>query len=257
MKIRHNRFKRELANLRPQIGIWSSLCSNIVAEIIATRGFDWTLVDMEHSPNDLASVLVQLQAYAAGDTEPVVRVPWNDMVMIKRILDLGAQSLLIPMVQSAKEAKQAVAATRYPPRGVRGMSVAHRGNRYGGVSDYISSIDQEMCVLVQVETRRALERVEEIAAVDGVDGVFFGPADISADFDIAGQTGHEDVTAAIMEGISRVKAVGKPTGILTGDLRLVNHWMKEGCVFVACGSDIGLLVKGVEKLRSDVSRMLE
>jgi 4-hydroxy-2-oxoheptanedioate aldolase len=253
MQFAANPFKQAIGQRRAQIGIWNSLCSIIAADILGTAGFDWVLIDMEHSPNDMMSVLGQLQAYEVGGTVPVVRPPWNDPVVVKRLLDLGALSLLFPMVQTAEEAQAAVRATRYPPHGIRGVSLVQRGNRFGRITDYLQRVEQEICVLVQIETRAALERIEEIAAVEGVDGVFFGPADLSADMGLIGQLAHDDVTAAIAEGAAKVAAVGKPTGILIGDLRLVAHWLKAGLSFVACGSDLGLLARGAENLRKQAA----
>ncbi|MDX1605195.1 MAG: HpcH/HpaI aldolase/citrate lyase family protein, partial [Candidatus Competibacterales bacterium] len=197
MQLAENRFKAAIRAGRPQLGLWSNLCSNLAAEVIATAGYDWILLDMEHAPNDLATVLSQLQALAAGPAMPIVRPPWNEPVMVKRLLDLGVFTLLFPMVQSAEEAAAAVASTRYPPDGIRGVALSHRGNRFGQIEDYFSRVGAELCVLVQIETRAALERIDEIAAVDGVDGVFFGPADLSADMGLLGQPGHPEVSAAI------------------------------------------------------------
>jgi 4-hydroxy-2-oxoheptanedioate aldolase len=257
MQFASNPFKEAISQNRAQIGIWNSLCSIIAADILGTAGFDWVLIDMEHSPNDMMSVLGQLQAYEVGGTVPVVRPPWNDPVVIKRILDLGAFSLLIPMVQTAEEARAAVSATRYPPTGIRGVSLAQRGNRYGRIGDYLQRVEKEICILVQIETRVALSNIEEIAAVDGVDGVFFGPADLSADMGLIGQPTHEDVVAAIDEGARKVAAVGKPTGTLIGDLKLVEHWLKSGFSFVACGTDIALLARGAENLREQAAKLAQ
>src|SRR5664279_3098173 len=161
-----NRLKAALRDHRRQIGLWSSLGSNVVAEVLAYAGYDWIVVDTEHAPSDPVEVLSQLQALAAGTAEPVVRVAWNDAVLMKRLLDIGARSLLVPFVQSAAEARAAVAATRYPPHGVRGVSVAHRANRFGRVPGYLQTAHQEICVLVQLETRTALAALEAIAAVE-------------------------------------------------------------------------------------------
>src|SRR5438552_13361845 len=162
-----NQFKHTLRESRPQIGLWASLCSNLSSEVIAGAGFDWILVDTEHAPNELPLVFSQLQALVGGTATPVVRPAWNDVVLIKRLLDIGVQSLLIPFVQSAAEARAAVAATRYPPQGVRGVAVSHRANRYGRVKDYLQRVHDELCVLVQIESRAALKDIEAIAAVDG------------------------------------------------------------------------------------------
>ncbi|MDX1607563.1 MAG: aldolase/citrate lyase family protein, partial [Candidatus Competibacterales bacterium] len=203
-------------------------------------------------PNDLATVLSQLQALAAGPAMPIVRPPWNEPVMVKRLLDLGAFTLLFPMVQSAEEAAAAVAATRYPPDGIRGVALSHRGNRFGQVEDYFSRVGAELCVLVQIETRAALERIDEIAAVDGVDGAFFGPADLSADMGLLGQPGHPEVSAAIALGFDRMRATGKAAGILTGDPGQAAGWLQAGFTFVACGSDTAVLARGTRSLLEQV-----
>ncbi len=252
MQFPTNRFKAALQAGKPQIGIWSSLCSNIVADVLGTAGYDWALIDMEHSPNEMTSVLGQLQAYEVGGTTPVVRPPWNEPVIVKRLLDIGATSLLFPMVQTPEEAAAAVRATRYAPNGIRGVSLATRTNRYGRIKDYLGRIEQEICVLVQAETRAAIARAAEIAAVPGVDGVFFGPADISADMGLLGQPGHPDVAALIRQGHDRVASVGKPSGILVNDVNQAVGWVKAGFGFVACGSDINLLARGAETLLANV-----
>src|SRR6185369_10305929 len=167
-----NLFKQAIREGRPQIGLWSSICSNLAAEVIAGSGFDWILVDTEHAPNELPTVFSQLEALAGGTAAPVVRPAWNDMVLMKRLLDIGVQNLLIPYVQTADEARAAVASTRYPPEGVRGVAVLHRANKFGRVKDYVNRIGEEICVLVQIETPTALRNIEAIAAVDGVDGLF-------------------------------------------------------------------------------------
>src|SRR6185503_13368877 len=197
MQMSSNRFKAAIRAGKPQIGFWSSLCSNIVAEVIGGSGFDWILIDTEHAPNELPMVLSQLQALMGGTAEPVVRPAWNDTVLIKRLLDIGAQNLLVPYVQTPEEARPAVAATRYPPAGVRGVAVAPRANRYGRVKDYLEKADREICLLVQIETRLGLENIEAIAAVQGIDGLFIGPSDLSADLGHLGNPGHPAVREAI------------------------------------------------------------
>src|SRR6185503_16637821 len=177
MDITPNQFKRALKAGKPQIGMWSSLSSHIVAEILANAGFDWVLLDTEHSPNELPMVQSQLHAMTGGSASPVVRPAWNDMVLIKRYLDIGAQSLLLPYVQSVEEAKNAVRYTRYPQEGVRGVAGSTRAAGYGRIKDYLKRANDEICVLVQVETRKAMASIEAIAETEGVDGVFIGPND--------------------------------------------------------------------------------
>lgn len=257
MKFPTNRFKQAIARDERQVGLWSTLCSNLVADVLASAGYDWIVIDMEHSANDLMSVLGQLQAYEVGDTTPVVRVPWNEPVMVKRLLDLGAFSLLFPMVQDADEAAAAVRSTRYPPQGVRGVALGQRANRFGRVEDYVERVEDEICVLVQIETRAALARVDEIAAVDGVDGVFFGPADLSADMGLLGQPGHPDVSAAIGDAAARAREAGKPTGILIGDENQAIGWLREGFAFVACGADTALLARGADGLVARVRAAID
>lgn len=253
MKFPTNTFKAAIRERRPQIGIWSSLCSNIVADVLGSAGFDWALIDTEHSPNEITAVLSQLQAYEYGGTTAIVRPSWNDAVQIKRLMDIGALTLLIPMVQNAAEAELAVRATRYPPKGIRGVSLNTRTNRYARMPDYLDRVEDEICVLVQVETRAALARVSEIASVEGVDGVFFGPADLSADLGYLGQMAHPEVVAAIEKAGAEVAKAGKPTGILVGDAKQAAHWVKLGFSFVACSSDLAILARGADNLRKQVA----
>lgn len=248
-----NTFKDAIVQKKPQLGLWNSLCSPVAADVIASAGYDWVLIDMEHSPNEIMSVLWHLQIYRGSKTVPVVRPPWNDPVTVKRLLDIGAFSFLFPMIQNAEEAAAAVRATRYPPRGIRGVSLSQRANRYGAVTDYLDRVDDLNCVLVQIETRAALDRVEEIAAVDGVDGVFFGPADLSADLGYMGKPAHPDVLDIIHDGVRRVAACGKPTGILAPDAAHSRQWLERGVSFVACGTDLNLLARGARQLLADVS----
>ena len=248
MDITPNAFKRGLAQGKLQIGLWSSLCSHIGAEIIADCGFDWILLDTEHSPNDVPILVTQLQGMMRGTATPIVRPAWNDTVLIKRILDSGAPGLLIPFVQTAEEAERAVAATRYPPHGIRGVSGSNRAARYGRIKNYLHAANEEICVLVQVETRSALDRLEEIASVPGVDGVFIGPADLAASFGHTGNQLHPDVQKAIEDAARRLKNIGKPAGILTPVEEDARRYISWGYGFVAVGSDVGLLVKGGDAL---------
>jgi len=248
MELQRNDFKAGLAAGKLQIGIWSSLCSNIGAEILSDSGFDWILLDTEHSPNEVPDLLQQLQAVQRGSATPIVRPAWNDMVLIKRVLDLGPQTVLVPYVQTRDEAVAAVAATRYPPKGVRGVAAGARASRYGRVSDYLKRADAEICLLVQVETRAALERLEEIASVEGVDGVFIGPSDLSASFGAIGQPGHPAVQEAIRGAAAMIRKCGKAPGILTTSEDEARRYIEWGYLFVAVGVDTGLLTRSADGL---------
>ena len=242
-----NRFKRALKEGKPQIGMWSSLSNHIVAEILAHAGFDWVLLDTEHSPNELPMVQSQLQAMAGGTATPVVRPAWNDMVLIKRYLDIGAQSLLLPYVQSADEARDAVRFTRYPQAGVRGVAGATRAAGYGRIPDYLKRAAEEICVLVQAETRLALKNLEAIAAVEGVDGIFIGPNDLAADLGYLGNWQHPDVWKAMEDAARRIRKAGKAPGILVGEAD-GKRCLDAGFLFVAVGADVGMLARGSDAL---------
>lgn len=250
MELPKNAFKRALQEGANQIGLWSSLSSNYTVEVIAGAGYDWILLDQEHSPNDLESLLAQLQAAAPYPAAAVVRVPWNDPVHIKRVLDIGAQSLLIPYVCSAAEAIAAVAATRYPPEGVRGVAGTTRATRFGRVKDYAKRAHEELCVLVQVETKPALDQLEAICAVDGVDGVFIGPADLHASMGHAGETSNPAILPLIEQAMRRIRKAGKAAGYLSPVEADVRRMIAAGCNFCAVGSDVGLLARGAEALRA-------
>src|SRR5262245_7885956 len=247
-QVSKNLFKQAIREGRPQIGLWTSLCSNLAAEVIAGAGFDWILIDTEHSPNELPIVFSQLQALVGGTAAPVVRPAWNDMVLMKRLLDVGVQNLLIPYVQTVEEARTAVAFTRYPPQGIRGVAVTHRGNRYGRVKDYFKRIGEEICVLLQIETRLALQNLEAIAAVEGVDGLFIGPSDLAAALGHLGEPGHPEVRAAIEDALKRIRKAGKAPGILAPVEADARYWLSVGCVVLAVGSDGGLLARHSEEL---------
>src|SRR5918993_5358579 len=209
MDIVLNPFKRAIKAGKLQVGLWSSLSSHVSVEVIAGSGFDWLLLDTEHSPNELPMVHGQLQAMVGGSAHPVIRPPWNDTVVIKRFLDVGVQSFLVPYVQDEAEARAAVAATRYPPKGVRGVATASRASRFGRVKDYFARAEEGLCVIVQLESRKALGNLEAIAAVDGVDGLFIGPSDLSADLGHLGDPGHAEVQHSIEDAIRRIQACGK------------------------------------------------
>lgn len=243
-----NPFKRSLGRNDLQIGLWSTLCSNISAEIIAHAGFDWILLDTEHSPNELPDLLRQLQAMTGGTATPVVRAAWNDPVLIKRILDIGAQSLLLPYVQTAQEAQQAVQSVRYPPKGIRGVSASSRASRYGRVKNYLTRADEEICLIVQIETRTGLDNLEAIAATDGLDGVFIGPADLSASLGHLGHPQHSETQAALHDAAQRLTRTGKAAGILTTVETDARRYIEWGYRFVAVGTDTTLLANSADAL---------
>lgn len=247
-EFKRNRFKAGLRDKKLQIGLWLSLCSNIATEIISDSGFDWLLLDTEHSPNEIPDLVTQLQAMQAGTATPIIRPAWNDAVLAKRALDIGVQTLLFPYVQNVEEAKAAVASTRYPPQGVRGVSVAARASRYGRTQGYLGKANDEICVLVQVETREAMNQLEAIAKVEGVDGVFIGPSDLAASLGHLGNPQHADVQAAMKDAVERLAKIGKPAGILTGNEEEVRRYIDWGYLFVAVGSDVGLLSKSADVL---------
>jgi 4-hydroxy-2-oxoheptanedioate aldolase len=249
MKLPKNTFKSALREGRPQVGLWCSLPGSYVAEALAGAGYDWLLLDTEHSPGDPLTVLPQLQAIASYPVSAVVRPASNDAVLVKRLLDFGAQTLLIPYVQDAAQARAAVAAMRYPPRGIRGVSGVTRATGFGRIAGYARQAEDELCLLVQVETQEALDAIEAIAAVDGVDGVFIGPADLAASLGHVGEPGHPDVMAKIEEAIARIRACGKPAGILTPDTAFARRCMALGTLFTAVGVDATLLARGAEALR--------
>jgi 4-hydroxy-2-oxoheptanedioate aldolase len=248
VQIERNTFKQALARRQLQVGLWSTLCSNVAAELVAHSGFDWILLDTEHSPNELPDLVHQLQAMKGGTASPVVRAAWNDTVLIKRILDIGAQSILLPYVQTADEAKRAANAVRYPPKGVRGVSGSSRASQYGRVKDYLSKADEEICLLVQIETRAALDQLEAIAQVEGIDGVFIGPADLSASLGHLGQLQHPDTQAALKDAGSRLSRLGKAAGILATVEADARRYIEWGYNFVAVGVDIRLLAESADAL---------
>jgi len=250
-----NPFKRALRDGRTQIGLWLALASPYTAEICATAGFDWLLIDGEHAPNDVRSILAQLQALAAYPVSPVVRAVTGEVALIKQLLDIGAQTLLIPMVESAEQAHQLVAAVRYPPRGVRGIGAAiARASRWQAIPDYLATGDDEICLLVQVESKAGLANLAAIAAVEGVDGVFLGPSDLSASFGYRGNPGHPEVVAAIESAIATIIAKGNVAGLLTYDEKLARRYLELGARFVAVGAEVTLLAAAVRALAKTFDR---
>ncbi|MEW6256222.1 MAG: HpcH/HpaI aldolase/citrate lyase family protein [Pseudomonadota bacterium] len=241
MDLPRNAFKHALAAGERQIGLWCSLCSNITVELVSDSGFDWLLLDTEHSPNELPAVLSQLQAARGGTATPIVRPSSNDPVQIKRLLDIGAPGLLIPYVQSVDEARRAVEATRYAPEGIRGVTGSGRASRYGRVPGYLQKAESEISLLLQVETREAMEQLEAIASVPGVDGVFIGPADLSTSYGYHGVWSAPPMQALLKEAVDRLTALGKPAGILTANEEEARRFLDWGYRFVAVGADLGLL----------------
>lgn len=249
MSLPQNSFKRALAEGKPQFGLWAALADAYVTELLATAGFDWLLIDNEHAPNDVRSTLAQLQTVAAYASHPVVRPVRSDSALIKQLLDIGAQTLLLPMIDTAGQAADAVAATRYPPQGIRGVgSALARASRWNRIPDYLNIAAEELCVLVQVETVQGIENLPAIARVEGVDGVFFGPADLSASMGLLGKPGDARVREAICNGIRAVRNAGKAAGVLAPDAGIAAEYLAAGATFVAVGTDTGLLSRAAADL---------
>ena len=246
-----NRFKARLLRGEPQIGLWLSIPSAFTAEICATAGFDWLLLDGEHTPNDIQTVLAQLQACGGyPQSPPIARPVIGDPVLIKQLLDIGVQTLLVPMVDTAEQAAELVRATRYPPHGFRGVGYGTaRVSRWDLRSNYPQVADAEICLLVQAETRTAIDQLEQICRVDGVDGVFLGPSDLAAAYGHLGNPAHPDVQAVIEHAIATILKHGKAPGILTPDENLAKHYLSLGAKFVAVGLEARVLAKGVRELR--------
>ena len=234
------------AGSQPPVGTWIMSASPLVAEAVGCAGFEWGVVDMEHTPIDLMNLVHMLQALAGTRLVPVVRVPWNDTVGMKRVLDAGAQTLLVPFVQNAAEARAAVAATRYPPDGIRGMAGMSRASRFGTAPNYLTTANRDICVIVQLETADAIARVDEIAAVEGIDALFVGPGDLSATMGHVGQLTHPDVIAITRQVVQRAKALGKPIGTVGGTPEVVAQYREIGFDFVAIASDLGLLMRAAQ-----------
>jgi 4-hydroxy-2-oxoheptanedioate aldolase len=247
-----NPFKAALTHGQQQIGLWLSMADPYMAEVSATAGFDWLLIDGEHGPNDLRSTLAALQAVAPYGAQPVVRAVEGSVALIKQLLDIGAKNLLIPMVDTPEQARLMVSATRYPPLGIRGVgSAVARASRWSARTDYLAVADSEVCLLVQAETVTALKHLKEICAVDGVDGVFIGPADLAASMGYRGQPGHPEVQAAIEQAMATIVASGKAAGTLTSDPALARRYLGLGCTFVATGVDVLIYANAVRRLSAD------
>ena len=244
-----NTFKARLKSGETQIGLWMGLGDASVAELCAGTGFDWLVIDGEHGPNGLRDVLAQLRAVGAK-THPVVRTRDDNRAEIKQMLDIGAQTILVPMIESAEQAREAVRSVNYPPLGVRGVGAAlARASEYNGISDYLQTANDEVCLLLQVESRAGIAALDEILAVDGVDGVFVGPADLAADMGHLGKPAAPEVQAVVTDALTRIRAAGKAAGILTSDRTLAKSYADLGVEFLAVGSDVGVLRAGLISLR--------
>jgi 2-dehydro-3-deoxyglucarate aldolase len=243
-----NHFRQDLMAGKQLIGCWASLGSPITTEVLGVAGFDWILLDAEHAPNDVLTLVPQLMALKDSVSAAVVRPPWNDTVIIKRLLDAGFHNFLVPFVENAEEARRAVAATRYPPAGVRGVSVSQRSNRYGAVPDYFKLVNDNIAVMVQIESHAGVKAASSIAAVDGVDGLFIGPSDLAAAYGFLGAAGHPEVQEAMAQVFAAAKAAGKPVGILAPVEADARRYLQMGATFVAVGSDLGLLRMATQAL---------
>jgi 4-hydroxy-2-oxoheptanedioate aldolase len=236
-----------------QVGIRSQFCSPLVAETLGITGCDYVYLDMEHSPNDLMSVLLQAQAIAGTPADTLVRVPEFNSVLIQQLLDLGVENIVVPMIESAEQARAAVAATRYPPKGVRSVAKVHRGNAYALDSSYTKTIDDRICLVCMIETRAGLDQIEAIASVEGVHGVLIGPADLAADLGHVGSANHPEVMAAIADALPRIRAAGAFPGMSTGDAASARKWFEAGAQFVSIGGDIQILVEKVRAMVEEAS----
>ena len=255
-----NAFKQAIAHGNLQVGCWLGLADPYIAEISAGAGFDWLLIDGEHAPNDLRSIVAQLQVIAARDTHAIVRPPIGETWIIKQLLDAGAQTLLVPMVESALQAQTLVKAVTYPPRGMRGVgSALARASDFAAITDYLTTARDEICLLAQVENQAGMQALDEILLVDGLDGVFIGPSDLAADMGFIGQAGAPEVKKAVIDAIGKIVASGKAAGILTLDTELQQQCRDLGATFIATEIDVSLFARHMrsasasakERLRSD------
>ncbi|WP_294610701.1 2-dehydro-3-deoxyglucarate aldolase [uncultured Gilliamella sp.] len=244
----HNQFKQDMLARKKLIGCWAALGNPISTEILGLAGFDWLLLDGEHATNDVLTFIPQLMALKDSVSAPVVRPAWNDQVLIKRLLDIGFYNFLIPYIETVEQAKLAVSYTRYPPEGVRGVSVSHRSNAFGTITDYFTKINQNICVMVQIETQQAVDNVEAITSVDGVDGIFVGPSDLSASLGHFGDPKHPEVQKVIKRVFDVAKNKGKACGILAPIEADARQYIEMGATFVAVGSDLGLFRSSTQSL---------
>lgn len=257
MKTPKNSFKANLGSNRPSTGLWVALSDSVAAEIASTAGFDWLVIDAEHAPNDTRTLLTQLQAVSAYRTSLVARPLQSDAARIKQLLDLGFQTILAPMVETADQASELVKATRYPPpNGIRGVTTA-RAARWGHIDDYWDRADDEICLVVQVETIKGVENIADIAATDGVDAVFVGPSDLAADMGYLGRANAEVVTSYACSAIKKIRAAGKPAGTLGVTADLANLYISAGATFVGVGVDTIALSKALTSLAQSLDRYKE
>ncbi|WP_147198662.1 aldolase/citrate lyase family protein [Pantoea sp. CCBC3-3-1] len=240
-----NHFKTTLTHQHRTIGCWGSSSSPIVTELVGLCGFDWVMFDCEHSPNDVINLAPQLMALKGTHTQAMVRPYFNDPVLLKRLLDIGVTNFLIPMVENAEDAKRAVAATRYPAQGMRGLAVSHRGNYFGMMDDYLPRINSNIGVVVQIESAKAVANLEAILQVEGVDGIFIGPSDLSTSLGHIGNATHPEVVSAIHHIIKTSKQYGKAIGTVSFDVQTVKNYFQQGLSFIAVTSDLGALKGGL------------
>ena len=245
-----NKFKKKLLAGERQIGAWNTVCNGSVSELFGYSGFDWVVIDTEHAPSDPIVALGQLQALEATDSSAIVRPATNDTVLIKRFLDIGFQTLIIPFIQNGLEARQAVYSMRYPPEGIRGVAGTSRATRYGTISDYAREAHQQLCLVLQLETIEALDNLEDIASTKGVDGLFIGPGDLAASLGYLGNPSHPEVKRVIKETIFKIKGLGMPVGIFSLDLEYAEECFNYGVDFISVAMDTNLLMKSSKQIVS-------
>ncbi len=249
MPVPENKFKKRLKSGQVQIGCWGGMADAYATEMLGTAGFDWILIDGEHAPNDMRSILAQLQALSGSQSSPVVRLPAASEVLVKQVLDIGAQTILIPMIESPQEAEAMVRAVRYPPNGCRGVGAAlARASNFSGIADYVQTADAQICLLLQVENLAGMDALDDILKTDGVDGVFIGPADLAADMGYPGQTAHAAVRTKVFDALASIKASGKAAGILSTDDEFSQKCIDMGVEFTAVGIDVLHYVQSLRKL---------
>jgi len=253
-----NILKENLANGKMQVGLWMGFGSATVAELASSAGFDWCLIDAEHNPNSDKSAMSQLQAMNGAPAQAVMRVTSGQDWLLKRALDIGVQSLLVPLIDTAEEAAEMARAVRYPPEGNRGMgAIQARATGYGADSDYVASANDQICLMVQAESRKAIENIDAIAATEGVDVVFIGPADLSADMGYPGQPDAPEVVTAIEYAVSRILAAGKAVGTITFNPDQIGYYKALGVTFLGVGGDVATFASSVRALARHAQEQIE